>query len=730
MVCFLAVEKNSNIGASGWRRVFYLVIFLTITGIATALQLEYRGFGFQGPLSDNILILILINADLLLLVAVIFMMARSLWKLWMERKQGVLGARFRTKLVVAFVSLSFIPPALLFFIGSGMFTSSIERLFALRIENALKDSVVVTEEYYNRLQNDALIFSRQISRQMTETGLVSGFENQVLKDYLSKKAAEYNLDSVELFSTTREKIVTIVTGQYPAKAFVPTPVDLRDRAFSGKEAVEVTASGKKAAIMRAVLPIYDSEGKNQITAVLAVTYYIPPSLAMKTEEVREGYSQYRAAFKSKEPIKLAYRLGFLAITLALLLAAIWVSLRVAAGITGPIKKLAEGTAAVAAGRFDYKIDEASGDEVGILVDSFNRMTGELKNSREQLEQEGNYKKTILANIDTGVVSIDRAGRITTVNQSASEMLGVLEQDALGKRYDEVFGFVELGPIRNLFRKLEQGEGKSEEELSLNVRGRVLTVSIRFSSLRDGSGMPIGTLITFDDLTELLRAKKAETWQDVARSIAHEFKNPLTPIKLSAERLRKKHAEKSLDFDRVFEECSRTIIQEADGLRKLVDEFANFARMPSSNPILQQLAPVLENVIQLYAGAHKDIVFTGDIPVDLPDVFLDREQIKRVFINLFENAVEAMGGKGRLWVIARMTANNSMVQIDVADEGPGISPEDVPKLFQPDFSRKKKKSGLGLAIVLRIIKDHGGTIRVEKNIPQGARFIMELPVKKG
>jgi len=195
-------------------------------------------------------------------------------------------------------------------------------------------------------------------------------------------------------------------------------------------------------------------------------------------------------------------------------------------------------------------------------------------------------------------------------------------------------------------------------------------------------------------------------------------------------LRKKHAEKSLDFDRVFEECSRTIIQEADGLRKLVDEFANFARMPSSNPILQQLAPVLENVIQLYAGAHKDIVFTGDIPVDLPDVFLDREQIKRVFINLFENAVEAMGGKGRLWVIARMTANNSMVQIDVADEGPGISPEDVPKLFQPDFSRKKKKSGLGLAIVLRIIKDHGGTIRVEKNIPQGARFIMELPVKKG
>ena len=459
-----------------------------------------------------------------------------------------------------------------------------------------------------------------------------------------------------------------------------------------------------------------------------VSYYIPQSLAIKAEDIREGYTQYRSAFKVKEPIKLTYRLGFLAVTLALLLAAIWVALRVAAGITIPIKKLAEGTAAVAAGRLDYQIDETSSDEVGVLIDSFNRMTRELKNSREQLEQEGNYKKTILANIDTGVVSIDRAGRITTVNQSASNILGIQEQNVLGRRYDEAFGFIELDPIRNLFRKLEQGEVRTEEELSLNVRGRMLTVSLRVTTLRDGSGTPIGMLITFDDLTELLRAKKAETWQDVARSIAHEFKNPLTPIKLSAERLRKKHAEKSPDFDAVFEECSKTIVQEADGLRKLVDEFANFARMPSSNPTLQSLTPVLEGVVQLYAGAHRDITFDNEVSSELPDMFLDSEQFKRVFINLFENAVEAMGGKGRISVFANMTTNG-MVQIDVADEGPGIPQEDVPRLFQPDFSRKKKKSGLGLAIVLRIIKDHGGTIRVEKNSPRGARFVMELPVEK-
>jgi two-component system nitrogen regulation sensor histidine kinase NtrY len=712
---------------AGWRGVLYLFAFLILTAIAIALQLQYRGF--EGPLSDNLLILLLINANLLLLATVIFMIARSIWKLSVERKHGVLGARFRTKLVFAFVSLSFIPPVLLFLIGSGMFTRSIERLFSLRIENSLKDSVAMAQEYYDRLQRDALVFGRQISGQMTEAQLLNKFESQVLKDYLARKAEEYNLGSIELFTTPRTRTVVVITGQYPAKTFSQTPVDLIDKAFSAQEASDITETRRKGDIMRAAVPIYgtsESGSGQHIAAVLAVSYYIPRNLAAKAEDIREGYAQYRSAFKGKEPIKLAYRLGFLTVTLALLLAAIWVALRVAAGITVPIRKLAEGTAAVAAGRFDYRIDEKSEDEVGMLIDSFNKMTYDLQHSREQLEQEVNYKKTILLNIDTGVVSIDRSGRITTVNHSAAEILGIHEQDALGKRYDEAFGFIELDPIRRLFRRLEEEQGRAEEELSLKVRGRILTLRMRISTLRDSGGTPIGSVITFDDLTELLRAKKAETWQDVARRIAHEFKNPLTPIKLCAERLRKKHAENAPDFNTVFDECSRTIVQEADGLRKLVDEFANFARMPSSNPTLQPLGPVLESVIQLYSGAHKDITFVKEIARDLPDVFLDREQMKRVLINLFENAIEAMGGKGRISVFAKL-ASSGMARIDVADEGPGIEAEDVPKLFQPDFSRKKTKSGLGLAIVLRIIKDHGGTIRVEQNKPEGARFIMELPV---
>jgi two-component system nitrogen regulation sensor histidine kinase NtrY len=726
------MRTDTQEARGGWKGMLYLVSFLLLTALAIVLQLQYRGF--EGPLSDNILILILINANFLLLSAVIFMTARSLWKLWMERRQGVLGARFRTKLIFAFVSLSFIPPVLLFLIGSGMFTRSIERLFSLRIENSLKAAVSVSQEYYDRLEKEAFVFGKQISGQMADARLLSQFEKQALREYLARKSEEYSLGSVELFISPRKRSVVVVTSQYPAKTFTQTPSDLVAKAFAGQEAADVTGSAKKGDIMRAVVPLYElseSGAGRKVIAAIAVSFYIPQSLAAKAVVIREGYAQYRSAFSGKDPIKLSYRLGFLSVTLALLLAAIWVALRVAAGITVPIRKLAEGTAAVAAGRFDYRINEKSDDEVGVLIDSFNKMTHDLQHSRGRVEQEVNYKKTILSNIETGVVSLDRAGRITTVNQSAAEVLGIREQDVLGKRYDEAFGFLEYAPIRGMFRRLEQGRGRAEEELSLNVRGRMLTLRMRISTLRDGNGAIIGSVITFDDLTELLRAKKAETWQDVARRIAHEFKNPLTPIKLSAERLRKKHAEGAPDFNAVFDECSLTIVREADGLRKLVDEFANFARMPSSNPKPQPLAPVLENVVQLYSGAHKDIVFVKDIMPDLPEVFIDREQIKRVFINLFENAVEAMGGSGRILVTAKM-GSSGMARIDVADEGPGIAAEDVPKLFEPEFSRKKAKSGLGLAIVLRIVKDHLGTISVSRNDPHGARFIIELPasVKSG
>jgi two-component system nitrogen regulation sensor histidine kinase NtrY len=722
------MNTSDREAATGFKGIITVTVLLLLTAAAILLQIKYRGF--EGPLSDNLLILILINANFLLLAAVIFLIGRNLWKLSVERRSKVLGAKFRTKLVVAFVSLSFIPTILLFIIGSGMYTRGMERLFSLRLETALQHSVSVSQSYYDRLKGQSLMFSRQISRQITEERMLLRFEPPVLREYLAKKAAEYGVGAIELFAADRTAAVRVVTEQFPGRTYTGTPAELVARAFSAEELTVVSDLGKKGEIVRAVVPLQPEEVNGRINGVLAVSYYVPSSLAHKVDEIQAGYAEYRSSFKNKELLKLSYRLGFLAVMLTLLLAAIWVALRVAAGITVPIRKLAEGTEEVARGNLDYRIEDRSGDEVGMLVDSFNRMTADLKHSSERLRQESTNREIILTNIDAGVVSMDRAGRITTINPAALRIIGVRSVDVLDRRYDEAFGFIDdLGPIRNLFRKLEEGHGSAEEELSLVVRGRTLILRMRVSTLRDDAGALIGFVITFDDLTELLRAKKAETWQDVARKIAHEVKNPLTPIKLSAERLRKKYLETAPDFDRVFDESSQTIIQQVDGLKGLLDEFAEFARMPRPNPVPQRLEPVVDSVIQLYAAAHREVLFTKDMPGDLPELLLDQEQMKRVFINLFKNAVEVMEQGGEIKVSARVVSRDSVVRIDVADTGPGISLEDVSRLFEPYFSRKKKGGGLGLAIVERIIADHNGSVHAEQNQPHGARFIIELPMNR-
>jgi two-component system nitrogen regulation sensor histidine kinase NtrY len=722
------MNRNARETSTGWKSVLTVTAFLLLTAAAIVLQIRYRGF--EGPLSDNLLILILINANFLLLAAVIFMIGRSLWKLSVERRAQVLGAKFRTKLMIAFVGLSFIPTVLLFIIGSGMYTRGIERLFSLRLESALLDSMAVSQAYYDRFTNESLGFGRQIARQVVELRLLGRVDRQVLAEYLGKKADEYQLGAIELFGADRQAVARHVTGAFPARTFTATSRELVARSFTSEQATTVTDLGKKGEIVRAVVPLPAAGPGDRPAGAVAVSYYVPESYSRKIDEIRSGYIEYRSSFKNKQLLKVSNRLGFLAVTLTLLLAAIWVALRVAASITVPIRKLAEGTEEVARGNLDYRVEEQSGDEVGMLVDSFNRMTADLKGSREQLRQEVTNKEVILTTIDAGVVSMDRNGRITTINPAACRILGIQPGDVLNRRYDEAFGFIDLTPIRNLFRRLEEGRGRAEKEITLTVRGRTLTLRMRISTLRDGAGVLLGSVITFDDLTELLRAKQAETWQDVARKIAHEVRNPLTPIKLSAERLRKKFDERAPDFERVFEESSRTIIQQVDGLKGLLDEFSEFARMPRPNPVPQRLEPVVGSVIQLYmAGTQKDVRFVTEIPADLPELLLDQEQIKRVFINLIKNALEVMETGGTIWITARAEIGNGMARIEVADDGPGISTEDVARLFEPYFSRKKKGGGLGLAIVERIIADHDGSIHAEKNTPQGARFIIELPVKR-
>ena len=345
----------------------------------------------------------------------------------------------------------------------------------------------------------------------------------------------------------------------------------------------------------------------------------------------------------------------------------------------------------------------------------------------ELERRRAYIETVLDNIGSGVISVDSESRLTTVNRSAERILSLKAEDIRGVSLSDVFKPLGLEMFTDLVERLRAGTRETVAwEGQAELRGSLLVLGLNASRLRNEQGRDLGVVIVFEDLSALIKAQKAAAWQEVAQRIAHEIKNPLTPIQLSAQRLRKKFFEKAADFNDIFDQSTLTIVNEVNSLKRMVDEFSNFARMPACVMERQSLHPVLRDVILLYKSAHRDIQFVTQLDEQVPAIMIDREQLKRVFVNVFDNAIQAMNGSGRLWVTTRHEARDRKVIIEIADEGVGIQPGDQDNLFLPYFSKKKTGTGLGLAIVHRIISDHDGRIRAANHPPEGAIFTIELP----
>jgi two-component system nitrogen regulation sensor histidine kinase NtrY len=380
----------------------------------------------------------------------------------------------------------------------------------------------------------------------------------------------------------------------------------------------------------------------------------------------------------------------------------------------------------------------------MLVDSFNRMTDDLSQSKRQLEEayldlqdkhteleeRRRYIETVLEAITTGVVSFDPLGRITTINRGAARMFGLGESESVGKLVEEVFAGADVKDVVTLVQRTRRPRTKTAElEIHLRRAGVGVSLLASATALRGPDGEYGGGVVVFDDLTELLRAQRLAAWREVAQRIAHEIKNPLTPIQLSAQRLRRRLGRAGGEDGRVVTECTETIIQEVDGLKRLVDEFSRFARMPALAVRPTDVRPVIDGIATLYRESHVGLTLLTRHPADLPWLEVDPDHIKRAVLNLVDNAVEAVGGRGEVRVETRALAEGGRVQITVTDTGPGIRPEDRERLFQPYFSTKTTGMGLGLPIVSEIVAEHGGTIRVEDAVPRGTTFVIELPVAR-
>ena len=695
--------------------------------VLTTIEMKFPQVGGKIPVANNIIIFSLININIILILLLIFLVIRNLVKLIFERKRKVLGAKLRTKLVVAFASLSLIPTILLFFVAVGFITNSVEHWFKAPVEQSLQGALEVAQAYYRDFANNTVSSAKQIGRHLSERGIFKGAKGiGPLREELETKRKEYHLSTLGVFFNEEKDSIWVEDPTFKS-IFLRLPKDLLEAGFSGKEVSRVFSVGE-GEVIAGIAPIFiPSEGGN-VGGVVAASLFIPKSLTAKMNEISQALMEYKQLKILKKPIKSSYMMALLMVTLLILFSATWFGFYLAKEMTIPIKELAEATHRIASGDLNYRIQMKAADEIGTLVQSFNQMTEDLQVSRSELEQRKKYMEIVLKNVAAGVISIDEQRRITTINTSAEEMLEVKGGGVLEKSFSEALPKEYVEQIEGLLSELKSsGMDMIERQLTVNMEGKSLSLLINLTTLRDDEGKSLGVVAVFDDLTQLIKAQRMAAWREVARRIAHEIKNPLTPIQLSAQRLRKRYLEKLDQDGTVFDECTRTIVKQVEELKGMVNEFSNFARMPALQPTPNHLNEIIQETLILFQGAQKQVRFEF-IPHELPVLNLDRDQMKRVMINLVKNSLAAIEKEGKIKIQTHFDPTFQMVRLEVSDDGCGIPDEDKGKLFEPYFSTKKSGTGLGLTIVNAIISDHNGYIRVRDNKPKGTTFLIELPVR--
>ncbi len=704
------------------------------------------------PAATSALFLLLNAVNVFLIFLLVYLVARNLVKLVFERRRGALGSHLNLKFVLSFALVAIVPTSVLFLVASSIVGESIDRWFSLQIDRTLDESRQVAEFYYQSEADDALRFGRRIADQILERHLFADEAPEALADFVQRRQYDYGLGVVEVFGALGEELVVAVNPESPTASFSRRDSDLVRSALAGvaSSRVEEVLGGS---VIRAAVPIVAPQAADAPAGVVVVNHFVPFALVQKIEEIRRAHDEYRRLQPYAGHIERSYQFQLLLFSLVVLLFAIWWGFRMAKGVTTPIRALVEGTADVARGNLDVVVEEQADDEIGFLVRSFNRMIRDLRDARDglertnaKLEQRRSYMEIVLRNVGAGVVSLDAEGRIHTINPSAQRLLGIPPGVGLaGRVLDEVVSFPEqLRTVHELAARLRVGMRESiRRQVQMPAGEEVLTLLVTVTLLKDEEGKGLGTVVVFDDYTQLVKVQRMEAWQEVARRIAHEIKNPLTPIQVSAQRIRRRFGPRLRDAEdaRIFDECVETITGQVESLKLLVNEFSNFARLPAANPVPDDLNRLVREAVARYHGTE-GIALETDLDPQLPAVDLDREQIGRLLTNLIDNAIaairqraaeapgaaeDASSPRGHILLRTMHDAPLHAVRLEVVDDGIGIRPEDRRRIFEPYFSTKEHGSGLGLAIVSRIVADHRGYVRVHDVSPSGVRFIVELPV---
>ncbi|MGC8603653.1 MAG: sensor histidine kinase [Desulfomonilaceae bacterium] len=714
--------------------IISLISALVIAGLFFAGS-ELTRSGQEGPFSGHLLLFALLGIVILLMILIIFFLIRNLFKLVFERRGKVLGAKIKTRLIMAFVALTLVPTVVLFIASASVLHTTIDSWFGAQVEDALTSAVVIGQAYHQKASENARKGAQRLADELSQKGIEAWSKPNVLRDIVSSEAKPLGLNIASVYSRGHTKPI-VFESSIPGKEDAPQVMEsFLKIGFQGSTASTVIKLDSGEDLIRGIAPIKPS-GQGKIIGVVVADFLIPRALSSKLFGITKAFDDYQEAKRVKGPVKTTYTLILLIVALLVIFVGFWFGMTMAREITDPIQSLAKGTQQIATGNLDVFVEPVGDDELGALVRSFNKMASDLRHGRDELlkvnadlENRRKYIQTVLTNIAAGVIAIDAEQNVTAFNQSSTRLLGVNTEFELGSPLLEQLGPDVANKMLEIIIELRESEsGAIEKQLKIPFSDKIVTLLCFANILRDDGGIELGAVLVFEDLTFLVKAQRMAAWREVARRIAHEIKNPLTPIQLNAQRLRRKYLSKLGDDGRILDQCTASIIDQVEQLKNMVNEFSRFARMPAANPTPNKLNDILRELIALYRAANEgmEIKFITDDSVPIFDI--DKEQLKRGVMNLLDNAIAAAGPEGKIEIFSKYGPELSIASISVCDNGPGISPQDRERIFDPYFTRKKGGTGLGLTILSAIVADHNGFIRVKDNDKGGACFIIELPVR--
>lgn len=680
----------------------------------------------------------------ILLMVLLMLLLRNILKLIAEQSSGALGARLRTRMVLGAALIALIPAVFMFLFSFQLMNRSLDRWFSPNASEMREDSARVVSELVQYVASNARSEAESIASS-EGTGRNPAQRNDVFAAHRITLEGGF----VVIFDKNRRAVTS-----YQAPALT-TPALLRSWLDAGEHELPVTLGGTLDQILlpaaqRSDAPVLEVDGQEYALGVssaagdliVVAALPMPQGLSKTTARIRDGASEYWKLFRARNRLRTTFFLLLLLITAFIFFSSVWLAVFLSKQITRPVEALADAMDAIGDGKYERRIETHATGEMGDLVRSFNHMAADLETSRklaesastklteanQAIEERRRELETILDTMPNGVVTLNSVGVVLLANHTFTQLLAPSHENvAAGKPIEAFFPGECAADLAGVIRRSHR-MGSAFTELEFNAHGRTIHLAITSARLKLAPGQ-VGSVLVVEDTTELLRAQRQLAWKEVAQRVAHEIKNPLTPISLSAERIRRHLDRQQPDSPNVIRKCSEVILGCVETLRTLVDQFSALAQFPATQPRLCNLNEVVEQALALFHGRLDDIRLACALEPDLPAVMADPDALRRALANLIDNAAEAMQGSllRELTVSSALGEDANSVEVTVADTGHGLTEEIRERLFLPFYSTKNRGTGLGLSIAAKIVQEHGGTIRAEANSPKGARFLLRLPL---